>query len=453
MEGQNNSPRGTWGSKLAFIFAAAGSAIGLGNIWRFPMMVGKYGGAVFVLVYILAVVLVAFNVMLAELAIGRHAQKNPVGAIEHIKPRTPWKLTGYLGVVTGVCILSYYSVVAGWATGYLVKTASGLFKGDVTSQLTDKIFTEFTSDPLQAIFYLFIIIGITTFIISKGVKSGIERWTKVLMPLLFLLIVFLAVRALTLPGAGQGVSFYLKPDFSKLNGTVILFAMGQAFFSLSLGMGTMITYGSYISKSDNLVSSAAWVSFSDTLIAFLAGIIIFPTLFAIPGIETAAGPGLVFKVLPLIFSKITGGYIFGTLFFILLVVAALTSTISLLEVPVAYFVDERNWSRAKAAIIIGLASFILGVPSALSGGGMKFFTKIDFLGLFDFIFGNLSLAFGALLICLFVGYIWSIKKAAQEIHSGNPGFKIRPLWAFSIKYLSPLAIIFILIFIKTIVSG
>jgi NSS family neurotransmitter:Na+ symporter len=453
MNSQDIQERGSWGSKIAFILAATGSAIGLGNIWRFPMMVGKSGGAVFVFVYILAVILIGFTVMLAELIIGRHAQKNPVGAIEHIKPRSPWKLIGYLGILTGICILSYYSVVAGWAVGYLVKTGSGAFSGEVTSQLTERIFTEFSANPFQVLLFFVIIIGITTFIISRGVKGGIERWTKVLMPLLFILIVFLAIRALTLPGASRGLSFYLKPDFSKLNGTVVLFALGQAFFSLSLGMGAMITYGSYIPKSDNLVSSAGWVCFSDTLVAILAGIIIFPTLFAIPGIAPTAGSGLVFKVFPLIFSKIPGGTIFGTFFFLLLSVAALTSTISLLEVPVAYLVDERNWSRKKAAGIIGLLSFVLGVPSALSSGGMKFFTKIDFQGKIDFFFGNISLAFGAFLICIFMGYIWGVRKAFQEVFSGNPRFKLKPLWAFSIKFLSPVAIIIILIFIKTIVSG
>lgn len=453
MDEKDVKDRGRWGSKIAFILAAAGSAIGLGNIWRFPMMVGKNGGAVFVLVYIIAVVFIGFTVMLAELVIGRHAQKNPVGAIHHIKPRSPWKLIGYLGIMTGVCILSYYSVVAGWALGYLVKTTTGVFRGEITSQLTESVFADFSSNPLQVLLFFVIIIGITTYIISRGVKGGIERWTKILMPLLFILIVFLALRALTLPGASKGISFYLKPDFSKLNGTVILFALGQAFFSLSLGMGTMITYGSYIPKSDNLVSSAAWVCFSDTLIAVLAGVIIFPTLFAIPGISPTAGSGLVFKVFPLIFSKIPGGQVFGSLFFTLLTVAALTSTISLLEVPVAYFVDERDWSRKRAAWIVGSLAFALGIPSALSSGGMKLFTNIDFLGKMDFIFGNISLAFGALLICIFLGYIWGVKKAVQEIFSGNPRFRLKPLWSFSIKFLSPLAIIAILVFIKTIVSG
>ncbi|MCK4431812.1 MAG: sodium-dependent transporter, partial [Candidatus Aminicenantes bacterium] len=267
MDGQQLSQRGAWGSKVAFIFAATGSAIGLGNIWRFPTMVSQNGGAVFVLIYILAVALIGFTVMLAELTLGRHAQKNPVGAFEYIKPHTPWKLIGYLGILTGIFILSFYAVVAGWALGYFFKTASGIFKGKVTPEMSNQIFTEFSSDPIQVFLFFAIIMGLTIFIISKGVKKGIEKWTKILMPMLFILIVFLAVRALTLPGAGQGITFYLKPDFSKLNVAVVLFALGQAFFSLSLGMGTMITYGSYISKSDNLVSSAGWVSFSDTLIA------------------------------------------------------------------------------------------------------------------------------------------------------------------------------------------
>lgn len=450
---QKTTARGIWSSKTAFIFAASGSAIGLGNIWRFPMMVGKNGGAVFVFVYILAVAFIGFTVLLAELIIGRHSQKNPVDAFEYIKPRTPWKYIGYLAVITSTCIFSYYAVVAGWTGGYIVKTAFGLFKGEITSQLSDQIFKEFTSNPFQVLFYFFLVIGITVFIVSKGIKKGIEKWTKLLMPILFLLIIFLALRAITLPGAGKGISFYLKPAFSKLNGTVLLFALGQALFSLGLGAGTMITYGSYISKSDNLVSSAGWVSISDTLIALLAGIIIFPTLFAIPGIEPAEGPGLVFKVFPLIFSKIPGGYIFGMLFFCLLLVAAITSTISMLEVPVAYLVDRGHWPRKKATFVVGSVCFIIGIPSALSFGGLRIFTRMNFLSLADLILGNISMAVGALLICLFLGHVWGIKKAAKEVFSGNPRFKIRPFWGFSVKYLSPLAIGIILIFLKKFISG
>lgn len=450
MQSQNINDRGSWGSKVAFVFAATGSAIGLGNIWRFPMAVGENGGAVFVFVYILAVAVVGFTVMLAELTLGRYSQKNPVGAIEKVRPGSLWKGMGYLGLTTAVFILSYYAVLAGWAVGYLVKTISGAFKGMVTAGISDAVFTEFTGDPVQVLLFFVIILVVTTFIISRGVKEGIEKWTKVLMPLLFLLIVYLAIRALLLPGAEKGISFYLNPDFSKLSGKVILMALGQAFFSLSLGMGIMVTYGSYINKQDNLVTSAGWVCFSDFLIAFLAGIIIFPTLFAIPGISPAAGPGLVFKVFPLIFSQIPGGTFFGALFFMLLIVAALTSTISLLEVPVAFLMDELNWTRGKSAWIMGSIIFILGVPSALSAGGMAFFTKIDFLGKVDFIFGNISLAVGAFFLCIFVGYIWKIKNALKEISAGSPRFKLGPVWAFSVKFFTPIIILFILYFIKTI---
>lgn len=453
MESVGLKIRGSWGSKIAFIFAASGSAIGLGSIWRFPIMVGLNGGAVFVFAYILAVFFIGFTVMLAELSIGRHTEKNPVGAFKAIKPGTPWKYVGYMGVMTGVFILSYYSVVAGWAFGYLYKTMSGAFRGEVTWAHSDQIFSSFAANPLEVLACLFVIITITTFIISKGVKGGIERWSKILMPMLFALIIFLAIRALTLEGAGPGISFYLKPDLGKLNPKVFFFAVGQAFFSLSLGMGTMMTYGSYISKKDNLVSSAGWVCFSTTLVAFLAGIIIFPTLFATPGVnpqEFEVSTGLMFQVFPLIISKLPGGYIFGLLFFILLLVAALTSTISLLEVPTAFLVDEHNWKREKAAVLIGALAFILGIPSALSNGASPFFTKIDLMMKMDLVFGNIMLAVGGLFITLFLAYSWGIPQALQEIAQGNTNFKIKPLWIFNIKFLAPLAIITILIFIRVL---
>jgi NSS family neurotransmitter:Na+ symporter len=344
---QETSARDSWGSKMAFIFAASGSAIGLGSIWRFPLMTGLNGGAIFVLVYIVAVILIGFTVMLAEFTLGRHTAKNPVGAYEAIKPRTPWKLAGYMGVFGCACILSYYGIIAGWAFGYFYKTIGGVFKGEISWQASDAIFSNFASRPLEILFCLLVIIGLTTFVISKGVKAGIERWSKILMPVLFGLIILLAIRAVTLPGAGTGLAFYLKPDFSKLTTKVIFFGIGQAFFSLSIGVGTMITYSSYLSKKDNLVTSAGWVCFSTTLVALLTGFIIFPTLFATPGItpdKFVADSGLMFQVFPIIISKIPGGYIFGVLFFFLILVAALTSTISMLEVPVAFFfVGKKLW--------------------------------------------------------------------------------------------------------------
>lgn len=452
MESQEISQRGSWGSKIAFIFAASGSAIGLGSIWRFPLMVGLNGGAIFVLVYIFAVIFIGLTVMLAEFTLGRHTAKNPVGAYEAIKPRSPWKLAGYLGVFGCACILSYYGIIAGWAFGYFYKTVGGVFRGDISWQASDAIFQSFAARPLEIIFCLLVIIGLTTFVISKGVKAGIERWSKILMPVLFGLIILLAVRAVTLPGAGTGLAFYLKPDFSKLTTKVVFFGVGQAFFSLSIGVGTMITYASYLSKKDNLVSSAGWVCFSTTLVALLTGFIVFPTLFATPGItpdKFVADSGLMFQVFPIIISKIPGGYIFGVLFFFLILIAALTSTISMLEVPVAYFVDERKWSRQKAALLVGSFCFLIGIPSGLSNGGVELFTRLKFLRNMDLVFGNIVLALGGLIISIFVGYVWKIKNALKEISFGNTRFKLKPLWVFNIKFLAPLVIILILIFIRT----
>ena len=454
MQSQDIFDRGNWGSKLAFVFAASGSAIGLGSIWRFPIMVGLNGGAIFVLCYLLSVFFIGFTVLLAELAIGRHSQKNLVGAMILIKPGTPWKGVGYMGIITGVFILSYYSVVAGWAVGYFYKTITGAFRGEITWQASDSLFRDFAADPLAVVICLFVIIVITTFVISKGVKGGIETWSKILMPVLFILIIILSIRAVTLPGSGTGLAFYLKPDFTAFNLNVLFYAVGQAFFSLSLGMGTMTVYGSYITKKENLVSSAGWVCFSTTLVALLAGIIIFPTLFHSLHLtpeqfkqEFEVSTGLMFQAFPIIISKMPGGYIFGILFFILLLIAALTSTISMLEVPTSYLVDEKKWNRTKAAVLIGTIAFLLGIPSALSNGGVNFLTKANFMVIMDLVFGNIMLALGGVLICLFLAYSWKVKNSLKEISIGSKRFKLKTLWTFNIKYLAPFAVILIIVFI------
>ncbi len=273
------------------------------------------------------------------------------------------------------------------------------------------------------------------------------------MPILFVLIIFLAIRALTLPGAGRGLAFYLKPDFSKFNFTVLFFAVAQAFFSLSIGNGAMMTYASYLSKKDNLVSSTGWVCFSDTLVAFLAGIIIFSTLFASPGIvpgEFKADTGLMFQVFPMVISKMPGGYVFGVMFFTLLLVAVLSSTLSLLEVPTAFLVDEKKWTRMKAATFLGALAFIIGIPAALSNGGVKLFTKWGIMIKMDFIFISLGLTVGALFISLFLAYAWGVKNALKEISFGNSRFKLKFLWIFNVKYLAPVVIVIILIVITNI---
>ncbi len=444
--------RELWGSKFGFILAASGSAIGLGNIWRFPYMTGENGGAAFVLLYLVFVVLIGLPIMLAELSLGRKTNKNAFGAFKSIFPGTNWRFVGALGIFTGVAILSFYGVIAGWTIGYIFKTVSGQFSGNIEATYVAEEFTRFTADPVSAIALLGVFIFLTIAVVIGGVGKGIERWSKILMPVLFGILILLVIRAVTLgPGVKEGLEFYLKPDFSAVKGSTILMALGQALFSLSLGMGTMITYGSYISKSDNLVTSGVTVAMFDTLIAFLAGLALFPALFA-SNLDPAGGPGLVFMVFPMIFDKIPGGLIFGTGFFVLLSIAALTSTISLLEVPVSYLIDEKKWSRKLAAITAGLLAFVMGIPAALSQGASDFFgdlplLHIPFLDFMNITFGNYALTIGAFFIALFVGWRWGIHHAAKEVEEGNPAFVYRKLWSVSLRFLAPLCILITMIYL------
>jgi NSS family neurotransmitter:Na+ symporter len=438
--------RGQWSSKTGFILAAAGSAIGLGNIWRFPFEAGQNGGGAFVLLYVIFVVLIGVPYMFAELALGRSSHKNPVGAIDEIRPGSPWRAIGMLGVLTGVGILSFYGVIAGWTIGYIFKMAVGKTAG----------FGEYIANPgaVLGLFALFMLL--TTLIVHGGIQQGIERWAKILMPLLLLLMIGLIVYSNTLDGATKGLSFYLKPDFSKITGTVALKALGQAFFSLSLGMGLMITYGSYVSKTDNMMTSGLAIAFFDTLIAIFAGLIIFPALFSM-GHQPDAGPTLVFVVLPELFLQMPGGIVVGTLFFVLLSIAALTSTISLLEVQVTYMVDQHGSHRKKVVWGAALLTFLVGVPSALSQGASDFLTNFsvlperltgdpDFLSHMIFIFGDFSLAFGALMLSIFVGWVWGAKNAADEIELGSHFFaRTRGVWMFMIRFFIPVVIFLILL--------
>ena len=311
---QSEIQRDKWGSKIGFILAASGSAIGLGNIWRFPYVTGENGGAAFVLLYIVFVILIGTPVMIAELTVGRNTQLNPYGAFKKLAPGTLWPLLGLLGVITGIGILSYYSVIAGWTFGYFVKTLMGNFSNLTSPEKSVEIFENFVANPLLEIGSLFLFITITAMVVMRGVSKGIERWAKILMPVLFVLLILLTLRSVTLPGASKGLSFYLSPDFSKIGAGTIAKALGQALFSLSLGMGTMITYGSYIAKKDNIYISAGYVCLFDTLIAIIAGLMTFPALFAM-NMDPAGGPGLVFVVLPSIFAKIPLGIIFWSRLF------------------------------------------------------------------------------------------------------------------------------------------
>jgi len=444
------TPRDTWGSKAAFILAAAGSAVGLGNIWGFPTTAAANGGAAFLLIYLLCVIVIGAPVMLAELSIGRRTQLNPVGAFRALAPKSAWVAVGALGVVAGIVILSFYSVIAGWTIAYVWKSATGAFGPGAD---TAAIFGDVSANPLNAIGYHLIFMAITVFVVVGGVRGGIERATKVLMPGLMIVLLLLVLRAVSLSGAKEGLEFYLKPNFSLISGGTVLAAAGQAFFSLSLGMGAMITYGSYIGKKDDLVSSALWVTGFDTLIAFLAGLLIFPTLFHAGLDAGTGGPGMVFVVLTSLLSTIPpapwGGVIFGTLFFVLLFIAALTSSISLLEVGTAYFVDERGMPRKKAAWLLGGVAFVIGIPSALANGANSFLSSLpgigmDFLSFLFTVFGQYALVVGALFISIFTAWVWGTANAGEEVRANDGKFPLGRTWTVLIRFVCPVAITLIL---------
>lgn len=444
MESNNLQQRDNFGSRLGIIAAAAGSAIGLGNIWKFPYITGVYGGAAFIVVYLICIAIIGFPLMLSEFLVGRKAQKNAVGAFKSLAPGTPWFMTGWMGVAAAFVILSFYSVVAGWCLEYVFKAIFGVFKGATPEQING-IYESFTTTATKPIIWTIIFMGITIWIVMAGIKDGIEKYAKFLMPLLLVIIIILDIRAVTLPGAGAGLAFLFKPDWSKLSGEAVLAALGHAFFSLSLGMGTMVTYGSYISKKENLGETAIQVTIADTLIALLAGIAIFPAVFAF-GIEPGAGPKLVFVTLPNVFQQMPGGYFFGILFFILLTVAALTSSISILEVVVAYFSEELSWSRKKSTFAAAGAITVIGILCALSYASssafssMKFIDGLVFMDSMMWLSDNLLLPIGGLLICIFVGWVLGRKKIEEEINSEGVQVGYIPFLMVAVKFIAPIAI-------------
>lgn len=444
-----SSSRGNWGSRLGFILAAAGSAVGLGNIWGFPMQVGRGGGAMFVLLYLACVFIICFPIMIAELALGRSSGKSPIEAFAVTKPRTPWWTVGALGVMAGVGILSFYAVIAGWTLSYIYFTFSGAVSG--TPEQIGQFFGAYVARGGINVMMSLGVLAVTAVILLGGVQKGIERASKVMMPALLGLLVLLAIRAMTLPGAGEGIAYYLKPDLAELgNIQVINAALGQAFFSLSLGMGCMITYGSYLAKTENAVSSAAWVASLDTAVALLAGFIIFPAGFSIAGFDpSSSGPGLIFAVLPQLFATMPGGHLFGGAFFFLLGLAALTSTISLLEVPTAALVD-RGWDRKKAVTTLTLVITALAIPSVLSQGAVGALSNVpgvgmDFLTLMATVWNNWALPIGGLLISIFVGWVWGTDNALAELTANGARFPGAKAWVLLIKYVSPVAILFVIV--------
>ncbi len=361
--------RGNFGSKLGVILASAGSAVGLGNIWRFPYETGNHGGAAFILIYLGCILLLGLPIMIAEFLIGRHSQANTARAYQILAPGTQWRWVGRMGVLAGFLILGYYSVVAGWTLEYIFEAVSNSFAGKTPAEFISS-FQSFSSNPWRPALWLTLFLLATHFIIVKGVEKGIEKSSKIMMPTLFIIILILVGCSVTLPGAGKGVEFLLKPDFSKVDGNVFLGAMGQAFFSLSLGMGCLCTYASYFSKNTNLTRTAFSVGIIDTFVAVLAGFIIFPAAFSV-GIQPDAGPSLIFITLPNVFQQAFSGipilaYIFSVMFYVLLALAALTSTISLHEVVTAYLHEEFNFTRGKAARLVTTGCILLGILCSLS---------------------------------------------------------------------------------------
>ena len=451
-----NSERGRFGSQLGVILASAGSAVGLGNIWRFPTEVGKGGGAAFILIYLGFIFLIAMPVMISEFVIGRASRSNAVGAFQKLSPGKPWVAAGIMGVLGGFLVLSFYSVVAGWTLHYTIQSALGQLQSSLTTdngqQTTDfgAAFNAFVSDPLQPILYLVVFMLLTHLVVARGIQHGIERYSKLMMPLLLAIIVLLVAFSLTMPGAGEGIRFLLQPDLGKVTPDVILGAMGQAFFSLSVGLGCLVTYASYFDNETRLVQSATNVCIIDTMVAVLSGFIIFPTVFSV-GIAPDAGPGLVFITLPnvflLCFSEMPAvGYVFSLLFYVLLLLAALTSSISMHEICTAFISEHFHKSRRRAAVIVTLVCIVLGSFCSLSFGPWQ---DVTFCGrgifdLFDYTVTKFLMPLGGLLITLFVGWYLDRKLVEQQL-TNEGSFAVRTLrpLLFLIRWLAPIGILLI----------
>ena len=439
-----NNGREQWGSRLGFIMAAAGSAVGLGNVWRFPYLVGMNGGAAFVFVYILLAITVGITVMLAEFCIGRAAQRNSVGAFRILAKNPFWQVVGWLGLLAGgFIILSYYGIIAGWTIKYMIHSFTGLMPIAAEGGSGD-VLGAFLGNTKLVVVYQAIAMVITISIVATGLGEGIERACKVMMPALFVILIILIVRSVTLPGAGAGIEFYLKPDFSKLTGKSILDALGQSFFSLSLGMGIMITYGSYLTKGERLPSAGLMILGLDTSVAFLAGFAIFPAVFAM-GIEPGAGVGLTFVTLPGVFAKMPMGAFFSFAFFLLLFFAALTSMMSLLEVAVSFIMDEFKISRKVAAWGGGIFITLLGLPSAMSLAGPPKLMGMDFFDFMDALSNNVMMPLCAMGICLFAGWAWADSAKKEITNDGLEQFGAYGLWTIGLKFYAPIMISLILV--------
>ncbi len=435
--------RSSFTGRIGFVLAAAGSAVGLGNIWRFPYLAAQYGGGIFLLVYLALVLTIGFVLMAAGIAIGRKTGLSAIGAFQKLGKK--YTIIGVLGAIVPMIILPYYSVIGGWVTKYL---AEFVVNGSLAAA-GDSFFADFISMTYEPLIWFAIFLGLTAIVVFFGVEKGIEKVSKILMPILVVLAIFIAGYVVTRPGALAGVRYYLTPDFSKFSATTVLSALGQMFYSMSIAMGIMITYGSYMKKDMNIISSARQISLFDTGIAFIAGLMIVPAVFVFSGGSQEAlgkGPSLMFITLPKVFDSMSGGQIVGIAFFLLVLFAALTSSISLMETVVSVFQDQMKLSRHKACFAVLGLSLLLGVPSSLGFGSWSNVTifGFSFLDFFDFLSNSILMPIGALLTCLFVGYVIKPQSLIDEIESSSP-FKSKRWFGIVIRYFAPVCIILVLI--------
>lgn len=418
--------RGSFGSRFAAIMALAGSAIGLGNIWRFPYMVGQHGGAAFILLYVFFCVFLSLPVFFAEGILGKTSRLNPLGALRSKAPK--WRWAGYMGILAAFVITSYYSVVGGWSLDYFIRSLVQGFRG-LSMEESAAVFHSITASSWEVLAVFVGFLGLTALIVLAGVEKGIGGFSKVMMPLLFVMMLLIVVRSLSLPGAGEGLNYLLKPDFSKIDGPAIAAALGQSFFSLSLGVGCVLTYCSYMPEDENLFATGMWTALFDTVFALLAGFAVMPAVFSVSGLEPGAGPSLVFETLPVVFTKMGG--IVPVVFFLAVLVAALTSSISMFEVVVAWLIDEKGMRRGRAVLLVFLAALALGAVCALAP---KVFSACDFAT------SNIFMTLGALVFVIVIGWVVPKMEPFKEFSSSRAGARLFPVFWFLLKWICPIAI-------------
>ncbi|QKY70193.1 sodium-dependent transporter [Lentibacillus sp. CBA3610] len=439
--------RESWGSRLGFIMAASGFAIGLGNIWRFPYVAGENGGGAFLLIYIMIVIVIGLPLFLAEAGLGRKAQSAAITGLRKLNGKgNPWVSIGWLGTITALLVTSYYLMIMGWLFAYFFKVGIGSFQG-ISSDQAAVIYEDFISNPVAVIGYTIIPTLILGFIVAKGVKSGIEKFVKMVMPLFIVMLIILAVFSLSLPGSFEGVVWYLKPDFSQITGGTILAALGQAFFSIGIGFAAAFTYGSYLKpKKSNLAEDGVWVISLDTFIAFLSGLVIFPALFAFQ-MEPNSGPGLIFMTLPSLIEQMPLGYLFGLLFFFLIIIGALTTGVGLIETLAVNTAELLDISRKTSVWLIIGATFILAIPSILSQGPWSHVQifGMDIFGFVDYFSGNILLTLGGLLLALYVVFQWKVRNFIDDINFGTGSIRLPEALKPIVTYVIPLVIAAIMV--------